>query len=79
MTLVNHTGAQGGLGQFVTGTFVADAAAETIVFHSPTTPLAGPQINAFQLRVIPEPSTWMLLSAGALLLVRFGWRNTRVK
>ncbi len=71
VTLVRNTG---GLGQFATGTFLADAATETIVF---TSPQFGPQINAFQLRVIPEPSTWMLLSAGALLLVRF--RNTRAK
>jgi hypothetical protein len=51
----NTSGVEGGLGQYVVGTFFADATTETITFDGP----GGALVNAAQLRdlgVIPEPS-----------------------
>ena len=58
----NNLNAAGGLGQWVTGTFTADATSQNITI----TPDAGhlPVLNAFQLRVVPEPATLGLLLSG---------------
>lgn len=51
----NTTNAEGGVGQFVVGTFFADATNEVITFDGPQ----GALVNGMQLRdlgVIPEPS-----------------------
>jgi hypothetical protein len=53
--LDNTTNSEGGVGQFVVGTFFADATSETITFDGP----GGALVNGAQLRdlgVIPEPS-----------------------
>lgn len=58
----NLTNAAGGLGQFVTGTFTADGVSQSINFNAVGG--AGPLINAFQVRAVPEPSTCASLLAG---------------
>lgn len=57
----NETDTAGGLGQFVTGTFTADGVTQDIAFTG-----AGnsPLINAFQIRAVPEPSTYFMALAG---------------
>jgi hypothetical protein len=60
----NTTDAAGGVGQFVTGTFTADAPTQVITF---STTGNGNVQNAFQLRMIPEPSTAALLAGFAAL------------
>ena len=54
---------EGGVGQYVIGTFTADATTQQIVFQGEGTGLNGgsTQINAFQLRAIPEPASTELL------------------
>jgi len=72
----NAAGVGGGLGQFVTGSFTATSASETVNFDN-VSPNAdadgyGPVINGFELRdvdAVPEPSTWLLLTLGAPALV----------
>ena len=56
----------GALGQFALGNFTADAAMQTISFGGIA------ELNGFQLRQVPEPSTWALLGLGlpALLGLR---------
>lgn len=67
----NTTNAAGGLGQWVTGTFVASGTSQAITLSGPR-----PEINAFQLRAIPEPSTFVLALAG---LTGLGWLARRGK
>lgn len=66
----NVSGLEGGLGQFVVGTFVADASSQTVRFGA--VPASGPAstslVNAFQLRQVPEPSSLGLLGLGMLML-----------
>jgi hypothetical protein len=66
----NPSGLEGGLGQYVTGTFVADGTSQMITFLP--VPAGGPnssaQLNAFQLRQIPEPSSIGLLGLAAVTL-----------
>lgn len=63
-----NSSALGGVGQFATGTFTADAASQVITFTSPND---VPELNAFQLRTAapaaaPEPSQTAALGLGAL-------------
>jgi hypothetical protein len=60
----NTTNANGGVGQTVIGTFFAGDVNEFITFTG-TDSSQAPTVNAFQLRVIPEPSTLGLLILGA--------------
>jgi hypothetical protein len=57
----NPSNAQGGTGQFAIGTFTATATTHTIAFSGT---LDEPTINAFELRAVPEPSTFVLGVAG---------------
>lgn len=61
---VNVSNTTGGLGQYVIGTFIADASIQSISvvpgFVSPST-TADLYLNAFQIRAIPEPSSMVLL------------------
>lgn len=55
----------GGLGQYVIGTFTATGATEEFIFDS--FPSASPSVallNAYQVRLIPEPSAALLAAAG---------------
>jgi predicted porin len=58
----NLTDTDGGLGQFVTGTFTADGTTQEIVLTG--VGVANPIINAFQIRAVPEPATCVLALAG---------------
>lgn len=74
----NLLNADGGLGQFATGTFTADDATQIINFDG-SSGASDPLLNAFQLRVVPEPATGALIGIGALLLVmKFRSRPSRL-
>lgn len=53
-------------GSYILGTFTADSTSQTIGFTS----ASSSQLNAFQLRAIPEPSTALLGGLGMLALLR---------
>ena len=57
-----------GAGQYALGTFTADAASQTVTFTG-TSSQNDTQINAFQLRSIPEPTSLGLLGVGGLGLL----------
>jgi hypothetical protein len=59
-----------GLGQYVIGTFVADASSQTITMTPGAIGGASVQLNALQIRdiTVPEPSSLALLAVGAVLL-----------
>ena len=72
-------------GQFITGTFIADNTGSQTISMTPVDQASyGPtqadaQINAFQLRAVPEPATVALLGVGAAgLLLATRKRGTRV-
>lgn len=70
---VNNTPTTGGLGQWVTGTFTADAATQSILVNSGTSPSQlTTYVNAIQIRAVPEPSTLavMFAAAGTAAVVR---------
>jgi hypothetical protein len=61
-----------GPGQFILGTFVADASGAETISLTPGAGGYGAQINLLQVRditVVPEPSTIALLVAGAGLMI----------
>lgn len=59
--LTYRQSADGGLGQYIVGTFTTGASETTQSIFSTT---ALGQVNALQLRVIPEPSTYALIGLG---------------
>lgn len=64
----NPTGLPGGTGQYVIGTFTADNPNQVVIFSGAS---ATPLLNAFQLRLVPEPSSvTLMLGAGCLLALR---------
>ncbi|MFA7236740.1 MAG: PEP-CTERM sorting domain-containing protein [Phycisphaeraceae bacterium] len=66
---VNVGNAWGKLGQYVIGTFTADAATQVIsVLGSDPTNNRGIQLNAYQLREVPEPATLGLLTLGSMMI-----------
>lgn len=69
----NTSNAVGGLGQWVTGTFVATGTSQVISLSGPR-----PELNAFQLRTIPEPGTLVLAAIGGLSLVGLGLARKRI-
>jgi hypothetical protein len=76
----NTTDTNGGLGQFVIGTFFCGATTQIITFTGIDSTNA-PTVNAFQLRnlsIVPEPSTFALLASGALLGIARIIRRKRV-
>jgi hypothetical protein len=67
---------EGGVGQFVTGTFTADATSQVITFSGST----GNPVNAFQLRAIPEPSSIALfVMAGGVGLLFASRRRMQMR
>jgi hypothetical protein len=63
----NTPHADGGVGQYVIGTFTATGLSESFTVTGDTSGIgAPPQINAMQLRVVPEPSTCGLVGVGVL-------------
>ena len=68
--LTRNPNSPGALGQFALGDFTADAATETISFGGQLALL-----NGFQVRQVPEASTWAMLAAGAGSLLGFRRRR----
>ena len=69
----NTTEMDGGLGQFVTGSWIADGPAQTITLSGPDTAIT---LNAVRFAAVPEPQTFVLLGlAGVSLLVRMKRRS----
>lgn len=55
----------GGLGQYVIGTFTATGTSEEFIFDSyPSSSPSVALLNAYQVRIIPEPSAALLAAAG---------------
>jgi len=75
VTLIdNTTGIEGGLGQFAIGTFTADSSTQVLTFSAvPPVMDEFAQINAFQLRSVPETANVLagLLPLGILLIGLF--------
>lgn len=67
----NSQNSEGGVGQFSIGTFTADATTEVITLTGQTSGniSSSAQINAMQLRAIPEPSASALIFIGATLSI----------
>lgn len=66
-------GTNSGVGFVINGTFTADATTQTFTINNhegatPETP-GGFQLNAYQIRAVPEPATIGLLGAGAGLML----------
>lgn len=78
----NVTDANGGLGQYVRGTFVADTTSQSFTASAgPTAPPGSGSFtyaNALQVRVVPEPSTMFLAAVGLVCadVVRRSRRRT---
>jgi hypothetical protein len=72
----NSTNADGGLGQYVIGTFTADSTSQTFDLNSPAGN-TSPLINGFQLRAVavPEPSTFVMATTAALGLAAASLRR----
>jgi hypothetical protein len=63
------------VGQYVVGTFTAPSSTFTFDYSLSTdSGAAGALINAVALRELPEPSTWLMMGIGAVLV---GWRLRR--
>jgi len=77
VVLEQNTGPMGGLGQWVIGTFTADDTFQTIIANAAGNGQST-NINAYQLRAIPEPSTYAIIAgAGALVAALCFRRRTR--
>ena len=61
----NTTNSLGGVGQWVSGMFVATGTTQAITFSGPR-----PVMNAFQLRAVPEPGSGLLLIVGGAMVGR---------
>ncbi len=72
----NVAGTTGALGQYVSGTFTASSSSTTIAYTG-TDGSNVPLINAFQLRVVPEPSTWALGGIATMVLFSAARRRNR--
>lgn len=60
-------------GQFAIGTFIADGTDPDLTIEGPT---GGPHLTALQVRVIPEPSSIVLLGIAGLAVVFLFRRRT---
>lgn len=78
VNLIGNVGdVSGNLGQYVTATFTATATTKLIDFDG--TDLNSPLVNAFQLREVPEPSTWALGAIATVVLGAAARRHSRAK
>ncbi len=74
----NTTNVDGGVGQFVIGSFTASSSAQEFLFarNDNAGPGPGQEISGFQLRAVPEPTTVaMLVGAAGLLCLRRRMRS----
>ena len=73
----NASASDGGLGQYLIGTFTADATSQVVTYSAYVGGLA--QVNAFQLRSVstPEPGTLGLLATGLMGLLAYAWRKRK--
>ncbi len=72
----NAQGAEGGVGDYVTGSFTSTGTTETFDINST---INDDQINAFELATaVPEPSTWALLGVSCVGLVIFLRRRSSI-
>ena len=62
----------GSVGQFALGTFTANSATQSVAFGGGIA-----ELNGFQVRQVPEPSTWALLGLGLPALLAFRRRNRK--
>jgi hypothetical protein len=69
----NSTGADGGVGQYVIGNFTASGTSESFTIQGNSGVVS--QINAMQLRAVPEPGAWVSLLGGCGVLL--GLRRRR--
>lgn len=67
----------GAVGQFEVGTFTADATSQSVFFT--TRGQDAVELNAFQLRTVPEPSTYALALLGGAGLLGAARRSHRVR
>lgn len=75
---VNVGNANGKLGQYVIGTFTANATTQVIsVLGSDPTNNRGIQLNGYQLREVPEPATLGLLALGSMMIAFRGRERGR--
>jgi hypothetical protein len=79
-TLDFNTGTEGGVGQYVIGTFTAGAPTESFAITGvdccgATFPNTASQINGIEV-LTPEPSTMTLLGLGVLALAFLGRRQS---
>lgn len=65
--LANTTTSPGGLGQYAVGTFTAENPTLVLDLNGSSGAFL-PTINAFQVRAVPEPSTYVLAGIGAALV-----------
>ena len=67
------------LGQYVIGTFIADAGGSQTVYTTAAAGAGAPsaQVNAFQVRSVPEPSTVVLLGMAVMGLLAYAWRKRK--
>lgn len=70
----NTTDTNGGLGQYVIGTFFCGDTNQFITFTGIDANNA-PTVNAFELRLVPEPSTMSILLIGAAIIAPFAFRR----
>lgn len=68
------------VGQYVIGTFTADAATQAISVIPASTDsgvVTAPEFNAFQVRIVPEPSTFSVLVTGMIGLLAYARRKRK--
>jgi hypothetical protein len=76
-SLYSSTSTTTNLGQYVIGTFTADATGSETIYVTGAGVSPSAQINAFQVRAVPEPSTILLLASGIVGLLAYAWRKRR--
>jgi hypothetical protein len=71
-----NTGGDGGVGQYLIGTFIADDTNQVINCIGASRDHL-PQLDGFQLRSIPEPGTLALLATALIGLLCYAWRRRK--